>query len=398
MLFSNFAAVALSLATSMALKVTGNDVRTGKYLDDFWEDVTVNKGASLYFKNENPHFYRNFWNNGEVYVSLERDLGFLSASFFPNLPSEWVVNNGLLVINSAWNGANPSIGVQTPNFYNGGQLFVNTIGNIGNLYSFQSANLTNDGEMMLYSQSTKFSTTSFGGINDITNNGAICLKNQQWWFTNNLKGAGCTTIGSGSNVWIGAFYKANQQTFYLSTSDATLRCDARLTGTPTFIVAGFGNGNVIGWGAIPITSTYYSGDTLQISNGISTVKFKIGTGYDKNLFKIVSATYGTSGINLNGGVVYNGPIPSGSTPIGNCGACPDVPLPPTTSSVVPSSTPTSTTPSSTVPTSSSTSPSSSAPPTSSAPPSSSAPVSSSHTPTVVTSTAGGGIFKRAKFI
>ncbi|ODV78231.1 uncharacterized protein CANTADRAFT_84623, partial [Suhomyces tanzawaensis NRRL Y-17324] len=248
-------------------------------------------------------------------------------------------NDGTIAFNSLRSLTAPTYQLAGASFVNNGQMYLGGDGsNATPVMSITSLLWTNNGFLSFYQNTRSGGVVTLGAVLPITNAGQICLFKEAYVQTTAINGAGCITVGEDSTVWIqnSLLAVSEDQTIYLESPSSAIRVEA-LSLSQTFEVAGYGNGNLIGLSlplnldTILLDPFRYDARTgvLTLISGIFTQNFQIGTGYTPSLFEVVNANYGGLITTvLRGGVVYNGPIPAGSTPAANCRDCqpfPDAP-------------------------------------------------------------------------
>ena len=101
-------------------------------------------------------------------------------------------------------------------------------------------------------------------LGSITNSGKICLNNQVYQQTTQIKGSGCFSANGDSTIYIANVLlsvSANQN-FHLVDKDSSMIVQAIST-TQTFNVYGFGNGNKIGL-TLPLIELFLNRLTVMI--------------------------------------------------------------------------------------------------------------------------------------
>ncbi|KAK6887561.1 Hyphally regulated cell wall protein 3, partial [Candida tropicalis] len=232
-------------------------------------------------------------------------------------------NNGLLVLNSIEATSGPSsfrFGGAT--FDNKGTIYLGSASTTDQITTDLTGRAwSNSGTIHVYKDNT---TETRGKLNlgytaALKNTGSICLYNQDYLQTSGISGTGCILASRNTLLELRTNHASADQTIILEDSSTLGVMGAA---DYTFTVAGFGNGNIIKIGHT-ITDMAYDAEKgiLTLSYNNYRKHFKIGEGYDFDLFEQVSEF----------AVIYNGPPPEGSTSTSHCLPCePEFPVAPGT--------------------------------------------------------------------
>ncbi|CAN3486279.1 hypothetical protein DICA0_F31692 [Diutina catenulata] len=299
-------------------------------------------------------------------------------------------NKGTFALNSIQSGTAASYVIQGSSFENSGEMFLSTNGGFGipNI-SLKTDRWVNSGLLSIYQQTMSKSVVLAGSDKKtMTNTGNICIYNSVFAPNAGFNGKGCIQIFGSSCLTMSVHPTSPDQVYLMHGPDAQI-----LTATSdsnVYTIAGFGNGNVIGF------STTVWGKDYDSSTGVLTVylaplklitqKFQIGKGYNPNGFATATKVFPGFSLPFVNAVTYKG-APPANPASSVCGSCETYTTYPTTttSSTTSSSTTKSSTTSSSTTSSSTTSSSTKLPTTSSAPTSN--PTSSSTTSSGIPSTA-----------
>ena len=306
-------------------------ISTGDTL--YRDDYIINAGVYLAIDSGLTHnFYADLTVYGMLYIS-DRNKRTGMTSLFTGT-SNTLKNYGDIVLNDLNGTSAPTFNWNGGNIYNYGNMWFAGIGHTGgSTYNVRPrVTFINEGTITFYQSVSRSGGNAHIGPDDsdVTNDGTVCVYQQIFYQGSNVFGTGCFDVGLDSNFWVtNANYRtiAETQTILLSTSSSSLRIDLY---RPTFSyrVAGWGNGNVIGFSGT-IRSFTYSGDTLTIQAGSYTYTVIIGTGYDASQMVIGAADFGRGAAvaNSNFGLLYP-PAPPDSGRPSVCAICPSIPNPP----------------------------------------------------------------------
>ncbi|EGV66440.1 hypothetical protein PSN45_002959 [Yamadazyma tenuis] len=326
-LFNTLFLVASALASD--IHITKNTDTVGNSEVNYG-DVTVDSGITWNLVDaEYVHFHGDFDNEGDVYVTSD------SASCAVNFKISGVntktTNSGQIVVSSGDSFTSPVFRIGGNTFENTGKIFFGGYGKTGlPIGEITSSSFHNNGLIALYQDKRNSGLVKLGAfLGSLTNDGTVCLKNQAFSQQGRILGTGCFDIGENGNVWIksAALSITETQNFYFSSTGGSIRVEA-VSAPQTFHVSNWGGDNVIGL-SLPISEFGYSEDgILTVKCGLLPFYFDIGTGYDFNKMKQVTADFGTGiGTVINGGIVYQDDAPSSSRP-SICATCEDLPSAP----------------------------------------------------------------------
>ena len=333
MLFKSLTPLGLLLLTKVnAVQISTNTlISTGDTL--YTDDYTIDKGVYLAIDSGYTHnFYGDLTINGMLYISDKNHHSGLTCDFIGT--SNVLTNYGELVLNDLNGTSAPTFDYYGGQFYNYGNVWFAGIGNTGgSTFAIQPyGTFVNEGTITFYQSVSRSGGTTHLGLDDkeITNDGTVCLYQHIYFQGSNIDGTGCYDVGLDSVFWVTNAYSrkiAETQTILLSTSSSSLRIDLY---NPSFSykVAGWGNGNTIGFSGV-IKSFQYNVDTLTIVSGGFTYTIVIGTGYDQSKMAIGTANFGmgAGGSLPKFGLIYSAPPPDSSRP-SVCAVCPSIPSPP----------------------------------------------------------------------
>ncbi|KAK6873629.1 Cell wall protein RBR3, partial [Candida tropicalis] len=204
-------------------------------------------------------------------------------------------------------------------------MYMGASGVLPSVMSITAASWDNENLMVFYQNQRNSGNVLLGTpLGSITNNGNICLFDSVYQQTTAIKGSGCITADDDSTIYISNSLLSvdTNQNLYLKDSDSSIIAQA-LSTPQTFNVYGFGNGNKIGvtlplvGNLIPSYPAYsYDESTgiLTLRNLLVTQRFNIGTGYDPDLFQIVTDSGAGLPSTVLGSLQYNGPVPDRTLP------------------------------------------------------------------------------------
>ena len=260
-----------------------------------------------------------------------------------------ITNEGTISFDSRDSITSSSFGIRTIDFDNTGEIFGISVGN--SIHEFISyGSFDNLGFLAFYqsvlptSKSYRFTGVHLGlELGSISNNGDICIYNQVYFQATQIIGNGCFHIQDKSIAYLLFSYLpiSTGQIFYMEGTGAQIIVEANTVPQP-FTVAGFGNGNIISLNVASVNSYDYDSTTgtLTLDGGSATIGFQIGTGYDINLFKIITTdVIQTQSYYLNStgnnSITYEGSVPNPGLP-SNCRPCSPIPNAPSLISITPS--------------------------------------------------------------
>ncbi|ABN67653.2 hyphally regulated cell wall protein, partial [Scheffersomyces stipitis CBS 6054] len=285
------------------------------------------------------------------YITSTQSLIGLSVTLASGLGS--ITNDGIIAFNSVVSLVAPNYNLIGLSFTNNGEMYLGTNGSVVGAppINLVAPSWTNTGLLVIYSQTRSADgIVNLGGTGlVIQNNGQICLTNELYQASTQIRGTGCITANVDSTVFLanGLLGVDQSQTFYLADSRSSIRANA-VAVPQTFTIAGFGNGNIIGLDiplatVFPLSSWSYTSSTgiLTLRGlGLLSQNFNIGPGYNSNLFSITTdSSLGLASVPL-GGLTYSGPVPNAIP--SNCQPCKNLPSAPGTSASVTSTSFTST--------------------------------------------------------
>lgn len=323
-LFQNiFVSIALLTQIVFAIEITENKVDRGTVTLNLG-DITIYPGASWSIID---NAYTNFVGKLDVrdgaglYISLTSHLLALQVSLTTLLHS--ITNNGVVSFDSRISRTSSSYDSRGVSFTNNGEMYFAASGEFSSSTALTSALWTNTGLLLFYQNQRTSGTVSLGmPLGSITNTGQVCLNNQVYEQTTQIKGSGCFTANGDSTIYISNVLLAvsPKQNFYLTDKGSSMIVQAVST-TQTFNVYGFGEGNKIGL-TIPLMgnlwNSAYAYDTtsgiLTLRNLLLEQKFNIGTGYDPSKFQVVTDSGSGIPSTILGSVAYYGRVPERTLP------------------------------------------------------------------------------------
>ncbi|EGV65577.1 hypothetical protein CANTEDRAFT_92443, partial [Yamadazyma tenuis ATCC 10573] len=325
------------IALASAVEITTNTIKRGT-ISLSVGDYTIDEGVYLsIINNADSAFLGSFTNKGGFYITSDSSLIALTASVYTLTGT--IDNSGIWSWNSVESLTTPDFELYAATFQNTGTMFFAGDGSVGiPVMSVLASDWDNEG-LIVFSLTTRstgevlLGSATDSALSSITNDGTICLINQVYHQSTGIDGSGCFDIGADSSVWLqqsilGSYGVDTDQIFYLSAQDSSIRAES-FSSTQTFTVAGFYGTNIIGISST-IYSISYSGDTLRINGGTLLIPqytdFVIGTGYDSDLFELVTSNFGEVSLSFSSNAVqYTGDLPSGSTSSSSCLACQSLP-------------------------------------------------------------------------
>lgn len=273
------------------------------HINDLQGNLDVDQGGALYITSDSDDF--------SLVVDVDGSLSI-------------VQNSGTVAFNSVGSTISPSFSIQGESFINNGEMFFAADGQNGGTMSITSLSITNAGTLSFWQSTRASGTVSLG---QMTNNGIICLYNQEYVQNTQVTGNGCVSVGYGSNLHISSSTLRFDQYIHLETSSSSIHVSFPY-GLQSYSVLGFGNGNMIGLG----DSLIFFGEPffydmilgyLTLYSLQGSQSFYIGRGYDLSLFTVGEADYGNGNVVPYAGVKYNGDV-NGQIP-SSCSVCPEVP-------------------------------------------------------------------------
>lgn len=329
------------IARSLTEEITSDTITRGGF-NTKWGTTHVAEGVFWsILDNDVTNFIGDLNVDGELYISAQEDFIGLQVNL-GGINNEFIVN-GQVVLDSRKTTKTPFYNTKASTFENNGKIWFTGAGDAGiPTMAITSSNWKNNGLLHFYQDYRSGGWVNLGwDLQSIENDGAICLHKMAYRQANTINGNGCIDIGEDSTVWLAytLYHVDEQQTLVFSGSNGLIKTDA-WGKDQTYNVVGFGDENVIGMG-VPITSYLYgsSDGILTLSNGLTTFKYNIGTGYDESKFEKITPDYGVGmGKVINGGIKYNGSPVNTERP-SSCPVCEEIPEVPTeaSSSLIPSS-------------------------------------------------------------
>ncbi|KAK6454749.1 hyphally regulated cell wall protein [Scheffersomyces xylosifermentans] len=330
------AAPLLLLGAVRAVTITENTVDRG-LLSVGLNGVTVEDGV---YWSIIDNFVTAFLGSVDVgtgsglYISSSSSLLALTVTLLPALGD--FKNDGIVSFDALKSLTPPIYNIVGISFTNNGEMYLGGDGSVGiPVFTLTSPVWDNNGLLVFYQNHRSTSVVSLGTpLSTINNNGQICLYNSLYTQLTNIVGHGCITANQDSSIFLSntLLNVDPNQIFVLRDSQSSLRATA-ISVPKTFVVSGFGNGNKIGLdipliNLPPLLDAWDYDGTSGILTlrgaGLLSQKFKIGTGYDKNLFSIVTDDdVGLLSV-LFGAVTYSGPVPSPALPA-QCTECKTLP-------------------------------------------------------------------------
>lgn len=267
-----------------------------------------------------------------LYISLTSHLLALQVSLTSLLHS--INNSGVISFDSRVSLTPSSYDLRGLSFTNSGEMYFAASGRVPSTMSLTSALWTNTGLLLFYQNQRTSGAVCLGfPLGSITNSGKICLNNQVYQQTTQIKGSGCFAANGDSTIYIANVLlsvSANQN-FHLVDKDSSMIVQAIST-TQTFNVYGFGNGNKIGLTLPLIGNIFNSAYSYDSSTGILTLRnilleqnFNIGLGYDSNKFQVVTDSGSGIPSTIWGSVTYTGRVPTRTLPKSCQIACKPIP-------------------------------------------------------------------------
>lgn len=326
--------VALLTNIVFAIDITENKVDRGSVTLSFGE-IIIHPGASWSIID---NAFSNFIGKldvkakGALYISLTSHLLALQVSLTTLLHS--INNSGIISFDSRVSLTPSSYDLRGLSFTNSGEMYFAASGRVPSTMSLTSALWTNTGLLLFYQNQRTSGAVCLGfPLGSITNSGKICLNNQVYQQTTQIKGSGCFSANGDSTIYIANVLlsvSANQN-FHLVDKDSSMIVQAIST-TQTFNVYGFGNGNKIGL-TLPLIGTILeSAHSYDSSTGILTLRnflleqrFNIGLGYDSSKFLVVTDSGSGIPSTIWGSVTYTGRVPTRALPKSCQMACKPIP-------------------------------------------------------------------------
>lgn len=326
--------VALLTNIVFAIDITENKVDRGSVTLSFGE-IIIHPGASWSIID---NAFSNFIGKLDVkaksalYISLTSHLLALQVSLTTLLHS--INNSGIISFDSRVSLTPSSYDLRGLSFTNSGEMYFAASGRVPSTMSLTSALWTNTGLLLFYQNQRTSGAVCLGfPLGSITNSGKICLNNQVYQQTTQIKGSGCFSANGDSTIYIANVLlsvSANQN-FHLVDKDSSMIVQAIST-TQTFNVYGFGNGNKIGLTLPLIGIILESAHSYDSSTGILTLRnflleqrFNIGLGYDSSKFLVVTDSGSGIPSTIWGSVTYTGRVPTRALPKSCQMACKPIP-------------------------------------------------------------------------
>ncbi|KGQ81412.1 hypothetical protein MEO_05392 [Candida albicans P94015] len=326
--------VALLTNIVFAIDITENKVDRGSVTLSFGE-IIIHPGASWSIID---NAFSNFIGKLDVkaksalYISSTSHLLALQVSLTTLLHS--INNSGIISFDSRVSLTPSSYDLRGLSFTNSGEMYFAASGRVPSTMSLTSASWTNTGLLSFYQNQRTSGAVCLGfPLGSITNSGKICLNNQVYQQTTQIKGSGCFSANGDSTIYIANVLlsvSANQN-FHLVDKDSSMIVQAIST-TQTFNVYGFGNGNKIGLTLPLIGIILESAHSYDSSTGILTLRnflleqrFNIGLGYDSSKFSVVTDSGSGIPSTIWGSVTYTGRVPTRALPKSCQMACKPIP-------------------------------------------------------------------------
>ncbi|CAI5758416.1 unnamed protein product [Candida verbasci] len=280
------------------------------------------------------------------YISSTSSIIALTVTLFGVINS--ITNDGIISFNSQPSLSSSTYDLIGASFTNNGEMYLAASGILPNIMGITSISWHNNGLLVFSQNQRNEGFVELGSIfGEIHNDGQICFMNHVYRQKSKISGTGCITADSDSTIYIAnaGLPVSSGQAFYLKDKDSSIIVEA-LSTPQTFNVYGFGDGNKVGL-TVPLVSLLSNSWSYDDSTGILQLKglgslkqnFKIGTGYDKSKFKVVTDSGAGLPSTLFGSLQYNGPVPNPGQP-SECQECkpvPSIPDEPSSSSALPSS-------------------------------------------------------------
>ena len=203
-LFQNIlVSIALLTQVVFAIEITENKVDRGTVTLNLG-DITIYPGVSWSIID---NAYTNFVGKLDVrdgaglYISLTSHLLALQVSLTTLLHS--ITNNGVVSFDSRISRTSSSYDLRGVSFTNNGEMYFAASGEFSSSTALTSALWTNTGLLLFYQNQRTSGTVSLGmPLGSITNNGQVCLNNQVYEQTTQIKGSGCFTANGDSTIYI----------------------------------------------------------------------------------------------------------------------------------------------------------------------------------------------------
>lgn len=260
--------LAFYLSATWALTITENTVNVGA-LNIKIGSLTINPG--VYYSIVNNALTTlggSLDNQGEFYVTSANGL---AASV--SIVSGTIKNSGDLAFNSLRASVISNYNLNSiGGFTNTGNMWLGISGYslVPPIILGSATNWDNSGRIYLSQNSGSASTITISQtLGSITNDGSMCIERLSWLQTTSIKGAGCINLMDDAHLQlqISPWSVSNDQTIYLSSSSSMLSVlglSQSITGTKTYNVVGFGDGNSIRVNT-GFSGYSYEGDTLTLS-------------------------------------------------------------------------------------------------------------------------------------
>ncbi|KAL6454627.1 LOW QUALITY PROTEIN: RBR3 Cell wall protein RBR3 [Candida maltosa Xu316] len=296
-------------------------------------DIDIKKGSYWsIIDNIATAFAGKVTNNGELFITSTSSAIALQVTLASGFGS--IVNNGVMSFDSAAaNLASSHYNLIGMSFENTGEMYMTSSSALlPSLVSLTAPIWKNTGMMTFHQAKKQSGIVTLGGIAPmrITNEGQICLYNQDYYQTSN--GEGCISAQQNGRISLNIYLSFKDQLIVLGDSTSVLHVFGKCPLWPqTVNVAGFGNGNLISL-STPLGSYFQSAYEYDASTGILTLRssiftqqFNIGKGYDPDLFSLVDDSW--LGL-MSNAITYTGPVPSESNSSEKCLRCKNPPVAP----------------------------------------------------------------------
>jgi hypothetical protein len=280
---------------------------------------------------------------GGLYISADKDQDKTTVRF-PGVSKD-LDNAGTILLSTLNSPAHGEFTVSGTSFINSGEFFMLANGSAGiPIMAMTSATWINTGFVTFYQDVKSLKAVlNLDLVKDaLVNNGDICIYNHVFPQLSGINGTGCFHIQKNSTVLLNAplHSVSTGQVFFMEDSDSQI-VGSTVTALQTYMVAGFGGGNVIG-SISPILSYDYdtTSGILTLYTGVMNLipqRYNIGLGYDPAKFSRITVPFPQVSLPKNNGITYSDAAPNNTTP-SICRACPSIPIaPPATSTMTTSS-------------------------------------------------------------
>ncbi|KAF5209065.1 hypothetical protein E0198_004340 [Clavispora lusitaniae] len=329
----------LSLATifnlALGLTVVSTD-EEGYGAANYLDDLQINAGKTLSFDNRYGILMNIFTgevtNNGRLFITDSgTNLG-MTVNFM-----QGIYNTGEVVLNAVNELGAPTFNFLGLYFVNHGSIYMGGEGAIGttvmDIWPLLTATPENYGTITFAQTVSSGGVAYFGQIGQsVYNNGTICLSEINLQQDSSVSGTGCYSVGNDSMILLDSpvtWDLGSGQTVYLETPTSAIRIGAS-TPLNNINIAGWGNGNMIGFAAGIITGANIDGEMLVVYQLFLPFYFYVGPGYDSQYIQI-GGTYSKNGFIVMSYVSYSQPPPNPNRPdvCNPCGNIYQIPAAPT---------------------------------------------------------------------